>query len=287
MLEVCTLNADKWEESARPQPSSDLDMPAGMTEFAEPPPSHLFHTQYMNDRTHTHQWDEKYDESSGRRTKNGLADSDVSSTAASMPLEKLFVGGLPVSCGREQLREYFKQFGSIVDCVVMYDFHLQHRGFGFVTFATSKEKEAVLSKYDKHYIDNKWIEVKRCLSKGAVATQTNRASAPGRMMPTPAIQAPRPNMNGVKKEPNSLSQRVDAFANQVKERFDEAHTSQDRLLAKIFNQLGDLQDSQTQLGKKIRRLEFKKRRNSVPPMMHTSLMDTRQAYAAQMHLQQF
>merc|ERR1719158_384028 len=85
---------------------------------------------------------------------------------------KLFVGGLPATCGNEELREYFGKFGSIVDCVVMYDKENRHRGFGFVTFATAKEKEAVMSGYEKHYIGRKWIEVKRCIGDDAFLKTT-------------------------------------------------------------------------------------------------------------------
>ncbi|PIC36606.1 hypothetical protein B9Z55_015534 [Caenorhabditis nigoni] len=51
-------------------------------------------------------------------------------------LRKLFIGGLNMDTNKEQLREYFTQFGPVVDTVVMKDNATQRsRGFGFVTFA--------------------------------------------------------------------------------------------------------------------------------------------------------
>merc|ERR1719158_2176712 len=55
---------------------------------------------------------------------------------------KLFVGGLPATCGNEELREYFGKFGSIVDCVVMYDKENRHRGFGFCHICHCKRERS-------------------------------------------------------------------------------------------------------------------------------------------------
>eukprot|EP00397_Hematodinium_sp_SG-2012_P068648 GEMP01112693.1.p1 GENE.GEMP01112693.1~~GEMP01112693.1.p1 ORF type:complete len:149 (+),score=23.42 GEMP01112693.1:91-537(+) len=58
---------------------------------------------------------------------------------------KLFVGGLPSTCTKEDLKEYFSRFGYILDCVVMFDKDNRHRGFGFVTFSKPSEKNAVMA----------------------------------------------------------------------------------------------------------------------------------------------
>jgi len=94
---------------------------------------------------------------------------------------KFFVGGLPRTSTKEDLLEYFCQFGNIIDCVVMFDKDNRHRGFGFVTFSNSVEKDRVMLVYDQHYIKHKWVEVKQCipkddmlLMKQAGATQTNQ-----------------------------------------------------------------------------------------------------------------
>jgi len=56
---------------------------------------------------------------------------------------KLFVGGLPANITEGEFREFFTQFGKLVDSVVMFDRETRRsRGFGFVTF----EEEEVAHK---------------------------------------------------------------------------------------------------------------------------------------------
>eukprot|EP00929_Paragymnodinium_shiwhaense_P039552 TRINITY_DN20768_c0_g1_i1.p2 TRINITY_DN20768_c0_g1~~TRINITY_DN20768_c0_g1_i1.p2 ORF type:complete len:227 (+),score=35.33 TRINITY_DN20768_c0_g1_i1:81-761(+) len=77
---------------------------------------------------------------------------------------KVFVGGLPASCDNEKLHETFSRFGSIKEAVVMMDQSTgRHRGFGYVTFHDSSSVEAAMTNYSENRIDNKWIEVKRCI----------------------------------------------------------------------------------------------------------------------------
>ena len=78
--------------------------------------------------------------------------------------EKIFVGGLPISCDDNKLREYFSKYGVIVDAVVMIDRDLQrHRGFGYVLFQDAGSVDAAVNEHDNHQIDGKWIDVKRCV----------------------------------------------------------------------------------------------------------------------------
>jgi len=77
---------------------------------------------------------------------------------------KIFVGGLPASCDNEKLKGHFGQFGAIQDAVVMMDANTQrHRGFGFVTYKEPSGVEAAISNDAENKIDNKWVEVKRCM----------------------------------------------------------------------------------------------------------------------------
>jgi hypothetical protein len=86
--------------------------------------------------------------------------------------EKIFVGGLPISCDDNKLREYFSKYGVIVDAVVMIDRDLQrHRGFGYVLFQDSGSVDAAVAEHDNHQIDGKWVDVKRCV------VQENQPSA--------------------------------------------------------------------------------------------------------------
>ncbi len=78
--------------------------------------------------------------------------------------EKIFVGGLPVSCDDAKLREYFSKYGVIVDAVVMIDRDLQrHRGFGYVLFQDAGSVDAAVGEHESHQIDGKWVDVKRCV----------------------------------------------------------------------------------------------------------------------------
>ena len=48
---------------------------------------------------------------------------------------KLFIGGLPGSVTSESMREFFSQFGKVVDATVMLDRETgRSKGFGFVSF---------------------------------------------------------------------------------------------------------------------------------------------------------
>eukprot|EP00177_Eucheuma_denticulatum_P000851 GFKZ01001537.1.p1 GENE.GFKZ01001537.1~~GFKZ01001537.1.p1 ORF type:complete len:591 (-),score=87.84 GFKZ01001537.1:1413-3185(-) len=84
---------------------------------------------------------------------------------------KVFVGGLPSSCGGDEFRSYFSQFGEVVDAQVMIDFNTGNsRGFGFVTFANEATVNAVVGpgkSNTDHEIMGKCVEVKRAEPKGA------------------------------------------------------------------------------------------------------------------------
>jgi hypothetical protein len=114
--------------------------------------------------------------------------------------EKIFVGGLPISCDDNKLREYFSKYGVIVDAVVMIDRDLQrHRGFGYVLFQDAGAVDAAVSEHDQHQIDGKWVDVKRCVvQENAAAGGAWPQSGPMRkgfgkaMAPMPGVSATMP-----------------------------------------------------------------------------------------------
>lgn len=74
---------------------------------------------------------------------------------------KLFIGGLDYSTTDEGLKEYFEQFGELVDCVVMkFRDTKRSRGFGFVTYASSEMVDKVQDNRP-HMIDGHKVETKR------------------------------------------------------------------------------------------------------------------------------
>ncbi|XP_045905372.1 DAZ-associated protein 1 isoform X4 [Micropterus dolomieu] len=79
---------------------------------------------------------------------------------------KLFVGGLDWSTTQETLRNYFSQYGEVVDCVIMKDKTTnQSRGFGFVKFKDPNCVRTVLET-KPHNLDGRNIDPKPCTPRG-------------------------------------------------------------------------------------------------------------------------
>lgn len=82
---------------------------------------------------------------------------------------KLFVGGInKISTTEEQLMDFFRPYGNIIDCTIMRDQDKQSRGFGFVLFedGTSVDKVIADKKDGTNFcVDEHHIEIKRALPK--------------------------------------------------------------------------------------------------------------------------
>ncbi|KAJ6403993.1 hypothetical protein OIU84_012229 [Salix udensis] len=79
--------------------------------------------------------------------------------------KKIFVGGLASTVTESDFKEYFDQFGIIIDVVVMYDHNTQRpRGFGFITYDSEEAVDKVLMK-TFHELNGKMVEVKRAVPK--------------------------------------------------------------------------------------------------------------------------
>lgn len=71
---------------------------------------------------------------------------------------KLFVGGISWDTNEERLRDYFQNFGEVVEAVIMRDRATgRARGFGFVVFADPAVAERVVM--EKHVIDGRSVSV--------------------------------------------------------------------------------------------------------------------------------
>lgn len=58
----------------------------------------------------------------------------------------------------ESLRDYFAQFGEVVECTVMRDSTTgRSRGFGFLTFQDAKTVNTVMVK--EHFLDGKIVRI--------------------------------------------------------------------------------------------------------------------------------
>ncbi|XVF28544.1 hypothetical protein REPUB_Repub15cG0038900 [Reevesia pubescens] len=77
---------------------------------------------------------------------------------------KLFIGGISWETSEDLLKEYFSQYGDVLQTVVMRDkITGRPRGFGFVVFSDPSSLDTVLQ--EKHTIDGRTVEAKRALSR--------------------------------------------------------------------------------------------------------------------------
>jgi RNA-binding protein Musashi len=113
---------------------------------------------------------------------------------------KLFIGGLAGSVTSESMREFFSQFGRVVDSTVMLDRETgRSKGFGFVSLENA-DVDSILG-FGKLEIDGKLASPsgnvpRDCVLMGEVCRSTSSSLSPGRrgmgqvpMVATPASQA--------------------------------------------------------------------------------------------------
>uniref|UniRef100_A0A0C9SAN2 TSA: Wollemia nobilis Ref_Wollemi_Transcript_2383_1977 transcribed RNA sequence n=1 Tax=Wollemia nobilis TaxID=56998 RepID=A0A0C9SAN2_9CONI len=90
--------------------------------------------------------------------------------------KKIFVGGLAPTVTENDFRNYFEQFGTITDVVVMYDHSTQRpRGFGFITYDSEDAVDIVVQK-PYHELSGKVVEVKRSIPKELSTGHTRHAA---------------------------------------------------------------------------------------------------------------
>lgn len=71
---------------------------------------------------------------------------------------KLFIGGISWETSEDKLKDYFSQFGDVLQTVVMREKTTgRPRGFGFVVFSDPSILDRVL--LDKHTIDGRTVRV--------------------------------------------------------------------------------------------------------------------------------
>ncbi|OBZ89585.1 hypothetical protein A0J61_02367 [Choanephora cucurbitarum] len=93
------------------------------------------------------------------------SDKPIVASAANTDEGKMFIGGLNWETTDESLRDYFSQFGQVIECTVMRDPLTQRsRGFGFLTMKENAEVDKIVSQ-DHHYLDGKRIDPKRAIPR--------------------------------------------------------------------------------------------------------------------------
>ncbi|CAZ81888.1 unnamed protein product [Tuber melanosporum] len=94
----------------------------------------------------------------------GYGDPQATGSPAIKEDGKMFIGGLNWETTDESLKEYFSQYGEVVECTVMRDGPTgRSRGFGFLTFKDPKTVNIVMVK--EHYLDGKIIDPKRAIPR--------------------------------------------------------------------------------------------------------------------------
>lgn len=76
---------------------------------------------------------------------------------------KIFIGGVPITCSEEQFKNHFEAFGPISKV----ELHAL-RGFGYITYESVESVDACLEKYEDHYLSKKWVEVKRSIPRDLI-----------------------------------------------------------------------------------------------------------------------
>ncbi|KAI3671644.1 hypothetical protein L1987_87384 [Smallanthus sonchifolius] len=91
--------------------------------------------------------------------------------------KKIFVGGIPLTLTEDELREYFSNYGDIVEHQIMLD-HVtgRSRGFGFVTFDSEEAVDKIFADGQIHELGGKQVEIKRAEPKrGGDFSYVNRS----------------------------------------------------------------------------------------------------------------
>ncbi|KAJ8774941.1 hypothetical protein K2173_019945 [Erythroxylum novogranatense] len=80
--------------------------------------------------------------------------------------KKIFVGGIPASVTEDEFKEFFLQFGEVVEHQIMRD-HLTNRsrGFGFITFDSEVVVDDLLAKGNKLELAGTQVEIKKAEPK--------------------------------------------------------------------------------------------------------------------------
>ncbi|KAL5249238.1 hypothetical protein ACHWQZ_G018184 [Mnemiopsis leidyi] len=107
--------------------------------------------------------DRRSDPYSGERTSTRQYSPDrYSNKYRSEPSSKnqIFVRNIPYTLGNQQLKDYFRHSGHIVDCSIMTDKEGRSRGCGVVRFESASDCERAVNMFHRSHLQGREIEVR-------------------------------------------------------------------------------------------------------------------------------
>ncbi len=111
---------------------------------------------------------------------------DQQAVASGQRTKKIFVGGLAATVDEEAFKNYFEEFGTVEDAVVMYDHENRRpRGFGFITFTEEEAVDKVFDRGTMQTIHDKEIEIKRAVPRDSMSPSPQRGPGPMYRGPPP------------------------------------------------------------------------------------------------------
>ncbi|KAI0982489.1 hypothetical protein GJ496_009036 [Pomphorhynchus laevis] len=99
-----------------------------------------------------------------------------------LTVKKIFIGAIKEGITEKDLKDYFGQYGSITDCVVMRDCNGMHRGFGFVEFDDIDAVDRIVLQKN-HTIKGQSLDVKKAVPKKTTALQAHQQKMSGSFTP--------------------------------------------------------------------------------------------------------
>ncbi|KAF2835112.1 RNA-binding domain-containing protein [Patellaria atrata CBS 101060] len=174
------LFADLYENDDNPPkpsqpPAAPNPVPTELTPSVSDTASAVKHEAF--DSSAPIQSDIKEDVSDMRMQDEGIGEGNYGNGYVSQPVGeedygpigikedgKMFIGGLNWETTDQSLKDYFSQFGEVLECTVMRDSATgRSRGFGFLTFKDPKTVNIVMVK--EHWLDGKTIDPKRAIPR--------------------------------------------------------------------------------------------------------------------------
>ncbi|KIW03072.1 uncharacterized protein PV09_05718 [Verruconis gallopava] len=144
-------------------PPQTVAQPADSNSQSIPQPSN--EAQMNNDASTQNNGSNSSDGDNNGAGSNGVGHEEDAHEPIGMKEDgKMFIGGLNWETTDQSLKDYFSQFGEVVECTVMRDGATgRSRGFGFLTFKDPKTVNIVMVK--EHHLDGKIIDPKRAIPR--------------------------------------------------------------------------------------------------------------------------